>query len=493
MEALCQAELRARDGPRWYQRGRSAQPLVSFGTAHGGAPRAAARDGVVTLTLRVSALWERLRGSLWFIPAVAVLLALVAGTVLATWPPTVGAVLEPLAFDGTAPGARTLLTAIAGAMITVTALTFTLTVVALQMASSQYSPRVLRGFLADRSSQIVLALFLATFAYAIAVLRVIREEGPATTEVVPQLAVGLGALLTLLSVGALVYFIHHLTQQLRLETILDEIVRETLGAIDDAYDDRSALTTTSLPEPPSTAHRVWSHHTGYLQAVRPGGLADAAEAAEVTVRLRPTLGAHVTRGTTLGWVWPTGDAELPDEEELVRLVHGHVHLGSERTGRRDVAFGMRQLVDIAVRALSPGVNDPTTAVVVAEALAPPLCALTDVRSGSEIVSDEDGTVRAIVPRPSFGDLLELACGQIRRYGAGEPAVLAALADLLADIGECASTDDQRTAIGTQIDRLETTVDGSVEEPDRRPLRRAVAVARVTLEDERPAEPDVPAG
>lgn len=445
--------------------------------------------------LRLSAVWERMRGSMWLVPAVSVLVALVAGTVLATSRPFEGTLIEPLLFGGTAGGARSVLSVVASAMITVTALTFTLTVVALQMASSQYTPRMLRGFLADRGNQAVLAIFLGTFAYCLAVLRLIREQTGDSDEVVPQAGVSVGILLTLLSVGALVYFIHHLTQQLRIEKVLHDIEADTLGAVRASGDSGAGTRTTdTLPMPPVHAQRVAARRTGYLQTVWSGALARRAEEHQATVRLRPTLGARVTTGTTVAWVWfPEERPADLDDEAVARVVHDNIHIGFERTGRRDVAFGLRQLVDIALRALSPGVNDPTTAVNVIGSLSPVLCELTQVETGSEVVADGDGQARVIVPRPTFTDYLELSCGEIRRYGATEPAVLTALLGMLTDVAECATAGVQRDAVEVEIDRIEAAADRELHPEDRRTLDRPIALACQTLEGGgRPPEPDVEA-
>lgn len=445
--------------------------------------------------LRLSAVWDRVRGSLWFLPAVSVVVAVVAGTMLATYHPLEDTAISSVLFGGTASGARSVLSLVASSMITVTALTFTLTVVALQMASSQYSPRVLRGFLADRGNKAVLAIFLGTFAYCVSVLRLIREETPEVQAVVPQAAVTLGGVLTFLSVGALVYYIDHLTKQLRIEKVLDDIQRDTLSAVSSSDPSGAGRRTTeTLPAPPSEAARVTARRTGYLQTVWSETLAQGAERHGVAVRLRPTLGERITTGTTVAWVWPLdGGGEDLDDEQRSELVHDHIHIGFERTGRHDVAFGLRQLVDIAVRALSPGVNDPTTAVNVIGSLSPVLCALTDVDVGSEIVADEDGRTRVIVPRPSFVDYVDLCCAEIRRYGRGEPAVLKALLGMLADAAECADRDRQRRAIAVELDRIEAAADRELHDEDRRALDRALAITRETLErGSRPPAPEVEA-
>ncbi len=404
--------------------------------------------------LRLAALRDRLNGSLWPWPAVSIVVAVVAAWLLSQVAPT-GGVGNLARFGGTPEGARAILSTVAGSTITVTGVTFSLTVVALQMASTQFTPRLLGTFLADRGNQAVLSVFLGTFAYTLVVQRSIRISTDETPGFVPDLAVGVGLLLTFLSVGMLVYFFHHLTQQLRLENVLAELRRDTLAAVRRIQSDEPAgdIDVPDVPDVPSRRVVVRARRSGYLQAVRLDDLRAVAEVHGTVVRLAPAVGLHVTSGTTLGWAWPVDD-DTPGEmdvEALARAVHGTIHLGRERTLTEDVAFGIRQLVDIAARALSTGVNDPTTAVAAIDAMATVLSELAAGPAPSPVRVDARGRVRAAIPRSTFAELLALACDQPRRYGRNEPAVLTELLRMLTDVAEAAIDDDRRDAVGVQID------------------------------------------
>ena len=424
------------------------------------------------LSLRLSTTWGRVVRALWFWPAVSILGAIVAGVLLVEVRPSDAGGLAR--FGGTPEGARAILSTVAGSIITVTGLTFSLTVVALQVASSQFTPRLLSTFLADRGNQAVLSVFLGTFAYTLTVQRSVRSPTADNPGFVPDLAVGVGLLLTLASVGMLVYFFHHITQQLRLETVLDELRHDTVAAVRRTRPETatSAAVDAELPEVPAGRIVLRARRSGYLQAVRLTTLAKAAERHGVAVRLAPTVGVHVTAGTTLGWAWAVDDdARLDDDDEvlaLVHAVHGAIHLGADRSLDEDVAFGIRQLVDIAARALSTGVNDPTSAVAAIDTMAVICSELARSCVQPAVHHDDAGRVRAALSPSTFAELLALACDQPRRYGRNEPAVLAALLRMLTDVAETCPYDERIDAVRTQID---ATVDRA-EDADLSPTERA---------------------
>lgn len=452
--------------------------------------------------LRLSALREKLRTALWFWPAIAVTLAIVVGTVLP--------MLEEAAlgatpgFGGSPDGARAVLSTVAGSTITVTGLTFSMTVVALQMASSQFTPRLMGTFLADRGNQAVLSVFLGTFAWTLAVLRSVRSAREGSGPFVPDISMAISLVLTVLSVAMLVYFFHHLTQQLRVESMLEEVQRDTLALVRRVPVRDPEAEPPEVPTVPKDATPLRALRSGYLQAVDIDRLLQTAVDHDQVVHLRPSVGTHVTKGTTLAWVFPVAtDAKETDDETLdldglTRQVHHGIHLGGERTLQQDVAFGVRQLVDIAARALSPGINDPATAVAALGALAPVIVELVGKNLDALVGADEDGRVRAISPRPSFSEILALACDQPRRYGRAEPAVLVELLSLLTDVAEVDPDARERDAVRSQIaataEAAEPTRLNEAElarvttwaRHARAALNRGHRVATVTADSEEPA-------
>ena len=298
-------------------------------------------------------LTEYARGSLWVMPTFAVGAALAAGSLLSQV--TVG-VRSPLAFQGTPDDARNLLIAIAGTMVTVIALLLGLTVVALQLSSTQFSPRLLRNFLRDRPNQIVLSVFVATFAYSAAGLYTVGVSGGDRTATFPRLAVSGAIVLLFASLGLLVFFADHLVHSIQVDAIMNVVQRNTLTVISDGL--LSGCGEAPVRPPGATA--IASRHSGYVQAVRCHALLSHAARHGACLRLRPRIGEHVVAGTTLAWVWPAAPGHpAPDSQLFARILDAEVRIGFERTLEQDVAFGIRQLVDSACKALSRRSTTPT--------------------------------------------------------------------------------------------------------------------------------------
>jgi uncharacterized membrane protein len=421
-----------------------------------------------------------LRDSIWLVPAAIITGAVVLALVLVEvespdWLP--GA----LTFGGTPEGARAVLSELAGATITVTGLVFSLTVLALQMAASQFTPRLLRTFLADRRTQVVLGGMLGSAVYDVMVLRTVRSTGDGVELFVPGLAVTVALLLAGVAVGLLVFFLHHVTRQLRVDLVMGKIATETRHQLQQLGATRDELPDRSLPVPPPGARPLVARRGGYVQTVDLDALAAVAREHGVRLRLRPGLGEAVSGGTTLAWAWPSAETggRADDHGQLARRVHAALHLGPDRTESRDLTFGLQQLTDIAVKALSPSINDPTTARQAVEHLAAVLVELADHPLGADVVEDDDGQVRVAVPRPTFAAHVALCTEPVRRYGADEPTVLRSLAGLLTDLAErVADHADRAAAVATELDRLAAcTIDDPYEAAA---LERAIAIARATV-------------
>lgn len=388
---------------------------------------------------------DRLRESMWLLPLVAGLLAIVLGVGLSALEGRLG----PIPGITDSPDtASTVLATGATTTITFAGLVFSITLLALQLTSSQFSPRALRQFLRAREGQLALALFSATFVYELTVLtRIESVEEP----FVPSVATTVGAVLAVASVAGFVGFIHHITQAIRVVNIIESVADETRGTAeavqrsDDGCDvDRllSALAVRSLV--------VREHPGAVLQVVSRDDLAHLASQRGSVLRLLVDIGDFVPNGRAVVEEWAAPDHPLPPLEW--HDVSEAFAFGAERTMNADLAFGYRQLVDIAEKALSPGINDPTTAVQVIDRLHDLLRVESTRPPLADQLLDDDGF--GLVWDPvRFRDLVHLAFDEIRHYGGGDVQVVrrarAALEDLLA-----AAPPERRGVLRKVIDQYE---------------------------------------
>ena len=312
--------------------------------------------------------WKRIRDAFWFIPALCCAVAVLLSEAMISVDRAIdGADLGPLAGlvnrVGEA-GSRDLLGAIASSTLAVAATSFSITIAVLATASSTYGPRLVRNFMADRGNQIVLGVFSATFLYSLLVLRSIRALGDTDAVFVPHLAVNLAVLLGVLSIGVLVYFINHIADSVQVWTLAGRVRSDLLDAVERLYpegvgrDARELEDDAASAEIPGGLDADASREIGYVQQVSEDRLLAAAQRHDALVVLRVRPGGHVAEGTTLATLWPPErvDDELADE------VRACVLTGSARTPEQDIAFSVQVLEEMAVRALSPGTNDPYTAI-----------------------------------------------------------------------------------------------------------------------------------
>lgn len=399
--------------------------------------------GSAAVNGRMARMLDALRTQLWPLPALAVALAVVLGVALPALdsavdgklPASVGVFL----FSGGPEAARSILQAISGSLITVTSLTFSLTVVTLQLASSQFSPRLLRTFTSDRFVHGTLALFLAAFAFALTVLRSVRDEGTGNTAFVPEIAVTVAFALAIASVAALVLFLAHLAREIRVETMMRRVNLETQETSDRVFpEDRPAEGPRRLV-PGANHFPINACSSGFLTSVDKNALLLAATECHAVVRVDRQPGSSLVAGVPVATAWAEEEGAIlgvERREKLAKDVNAALITGFERTHVQDVGFGIRQLVDVAVRALSPGINDPTTAVHVFGHLSSLLCRLTERNPGPEHLTDDEGRIRVVLSLPTLPDLLDMVMDQPRKYGAADPAVAGRLLDLLQELAWC---------------------------------------------------------
>jgi uncharacterized membrane protein len=391
---------------------------------------------------------EYVTGSLWVLPGISAILALVAGFILSRIPIGPG---SPLAFRGTADDARTLLSNVTSTVVTVIALVLGLTVVALQLSSTQFSPRLLRSFLRDRPTQVVLSTFVATFAYSAAGLYTVGLSAGGRTEEFPRLAVSGALVLLFASLAMVVYFTDHLAHSIQIDAIGKLVELDTLAVVNGRLGSVEDVEFT----PPAWAVPVLAPTSGYVQSAYPELLLPLARQYRVHVRLGVWVGDHIVSGTVLAWMWTSArDEPAPDPVIFQRAMMGAVQVGFERTQKQDAALGIRQLVDMACKALSPAVNDPYTAVQAIDHLSVIFCALAVRPLGDDVAADPTGRGVVIVPGRRFGDYLATMCGLLRRYGCAEPTVALALLGLLHKCATVLADDPARwAAVSEQADLI----------------------------------------
>jgi uncharacterized membrane protein len=369
-------------------------------------------------------LWVKIRDSLWFVPAALTLLG--AGlAVLLVQVEREGAIpwnraAEQWLLSGDADGARQLLSAIATGLMTVTGVAFSVTVVALQLASSQFTPRVLRNFSADRANQIVLGVLIGTFTYAVLVLRTIRSGGANAEEFVPRLAVTVGVALALISIGWLIYFINHAASSMRVSVILDRVSAETLRHVRQYFPEpfHGETATWAEDEPPADESQVVpARKAGYLQAVDTATLFQLGQRGGLRIRMTCEVGQFLLRGQPLAHLTPPGKAD----EEMVHAICQAFVIGDERTPKQDIEFGIIEIADIAIKALSPSINDPTTAMRCIDRLTQILQELGHRRPAAE-PRTEDGSTPFLARHLQYERAVGLAFDQIRHFGASNPAI-----------------------------------------------------------------------
>ena len=390
----------------------------------------------------LSAWWERLRTSYWFVPAVLTVSAVALSfltvhldTILnAKWVRATGWI-----WAGGPEGARNVMATIAASTITVAGVVFSITIVSLTLASSQYGPRLLRNFMADRPTQFVLGVFVSTFLYCLLVLRTIRGTDVAA-KFVPFLSVTCGLIFAVISVGFLIFFIHHVSSSILAENLIARVASELRDCAERLFpdsleneEDEIASEKESAEEKAvieAEAHTIGAPSSGFIQAVDVEHLFKAASEGRLLVRLQGRPGDFVAKGSLLAEVWPKEKAG----KKISAAVSHAFYLGQRRTPTQDVEYSIDRLVEVAVRALSPGVNDPFTAITCIEWIGGALIHIGGRKMPSRYRHDDEGELRLVTDTTNFSGIASACLDQIRQYGCASVAVTLRLLDMLARVG-----------------------------------------------------------
>lgn len=393
----------------------------------------------------------------WVLPAVMVALGVIGAvgivsidesTLLPKW-----LIDNSWVYNGGGTGARTLLGAIASSTIGVAGTVFSITIAALSIAAGQMGPRLMRNFTRDRGNQVTLGVFLGTFSFSLMVLRSVRtiDEG----KFVPHLALTVAIVLALLSVATLVYFVGHMAGRINVETVVNLVGVDLSSVIE--------RLTSDEPQPAAPVEGYWQHavpvadeRRGYLQNLDADGLADWAAEHRTTLRLMVRPGDYVFPGATIAFIKPP----VAGVEEAIRDATA---LGEARISSEDLEFAVRQLVEVAVRALSPGINDPHTAIGVLDRLGAALCDVARVHLPTGVTL-RNGHAALVIPSFEYDGLTDAMFHMIRQYGSDSPAVLIRMLEVLTTVVDCEKNPSRAEALQRHADLVLDDAEREIETP-----------------------------
>jgi uncharacterized membrane protein len=404
---------------------------------------------------RILSLLETFRTSFWFIPSTMVASSSVLASLFLAYDRSYKDFTPDFLkfiYKTSPESVRALLTTIAGSMITVTSIAFSITVVALSLASSQFGPRLIRNFMSDKGTQSVLGVFVAIFTYCLLVLQATTSIG--TQHFIPGLATYFALVLAFAGVGVLIYFIHHVAHSIQADNVIDKVYCQLKLDIERLFPAQKTQVKDLDNGPLSYSETRYSQglksqQDGYIQAIDIERLIQLATENEIKIKVLVKAGDAVVKGFTLMKLGIDDAKEQPDEQTLLACIM----VGAKRTPIQDPEFAINQLVEIAVRALSPGINDPFTAITCTDKLCAILCALTQRTYPPSKHKDQQGTIRVITHAFQFSQLAHSAFNQIRQYAEGSVAVTIRLLESLQLIADLVSEQDQREFVEQQRDMI----------------------------------------
>lgn len=404
--------------------------------------------------------------SYWFVPTCmvvcAVMLAFISEKIDVWFSASDLAKFLPLV-DTQSTGARAILSTIAGSIIGVAGVTFSVTMVAVSFASANFGPRLIGNFMRDRGNQMTLGVFIGTFVYALLILRTVRAPTDQLDAFVPNFSVLIAVALALTSVGMLIYYIHHVPETINVSNISAGLGRDlhqgirTLFPDDDQIDLETKHYDWVQNADEAAARRICAAYSGYIQTLDDAKLAEVAQKNDLRIIVKHVPGDFVTPGDAVLSVWSEGEVD----NDLAKKLHDTFALGDERTKYQNVGFVAEQLVEIIARAMSPGINDPYTAI----------SCLNWLRSGLEDFAQREtnarqptGEKRVFVRPIAFVELLEVICSGSRQHVAQNGMVTRHMMSMLAQVGEILPIGPRRMAVRDQLERLYISSNAVLSDP-----------------------------
>jgi uncharacterized membrane protein len=403
------------------------------------------------MLIRLQRTFNNIQGSLWFVPSVIVVVLMALAFVMVWLDRSVGydaATHLPLVFERGPEGTRDMLATIAGSMLTVASVAFSFTIVVFSFASSQYASRTLHSFMDDNTNQSVLGMLLGSFVYCLLVLRTVRTESG--QEFVPVISSSVALLLAVVDLLLFIVFIHHVSESIQAYHIIQRVGIATCRTISALYPEhargRQHEEETEALVTGMKTREVRSLQTGYIQMVFADHLVKLATRLDLVVLLQKSVGKFVVDNEVLATVGPSERVT----DEVVRQVRETFASGPHRTIYQDPLYGVLQLSDIAIKALSPAINDPNTAVMALNEISKVLRQLAGRDLPKHILTDMQGKPRVIADSVTFDSMAAQAFDQIRRYGMGDAIIPAKMLDVIAEIGEETDLESERTTLREHV-------------------------------------------
>jgi uncharacterized membrane protein len=414
---------------------------------------------------RVISTWEEIRDSLWALPlGIATACGLLAFVALGVDLPWISEI--SWIYSGGSQQAPEFASSLVGAMITLTALAFSITMVVLTLAAQQLGPRLIEIFMRDRSTQASLGLFLGTVIYMLLVLRALDGAEDSKS---PALAITGGTALVLASMVTLLLFVHSLAQSIVSDAVVGRVGAALDRAICFTFPEKTPPENERSPPPRGLAVRLKAR--GYVQRIDYAGLVREACSRNAVIELTYDTGTHIVDGEVDAWVVAV--------EDLTECIGRGVMIGSQRSPGRDPEWSARQLVEIALRALSSGINDVFTALAVIDRLTLSLAQLATRGEAPRVWLDDKGAARVFGPAPTFELMLGAAFNQIREAGGSQGAVVRRLADSLRKLAAIGGERHAR-AIERQFVMLESTARRLEDDAESLPIEAAIREGRASL-------------
>lgn len=395
-------------------------------------------------------IWRELISTFWFLPTLIIFAAVVlaiTGIVMDLRMDFEPQGMIHYLFTGNPDSARSMLSIIAGGMIGVAGTVFSITLVALTLASSQFGPRLLRNFMYKRINQVVLGAYVATFVYCLIVMNAINEI---QLVFVPQISVLIALVAALGNIILLIVFIHHIAVSIQADHIIADISQSMSENLQVLFpvklgqepEDKKDPDVESLRLQYRYKHFISAHRSGYIQYVNSDKIYELSRKKDLLIMVYFRPGDYVVGDTEMAEVYSHESFEKSDLENL----KGVFIIGTMRTPQQDAEFSIHQMVEIADRALSPGINDPYTAISCIDNLTTTLCYLTRVRFPSRYRYDDEGTLRVVADVLTYEGMVNAAFNHIRQYATGSPAVIIRLMEAIITINRVARSPEQRKAV-----------------------------------------------